>query len=190
MFRRLLAVLALTTLAAPANAQLARSFSSATYTGVGASQASSDFDNLGNAYNLDAIGGYNLVPQQAWGRISAELNFSATISPGKNSGSGGAVGGGIFGGGSSGSGNNTSSSNDLQLLIFNLQAVYRSPGRLYGVAGGGYGLVSTNIPEIKRSGPLFVGGGGFKFGENTAAVELVYTYVGSHVDTIGIRFIY
>ena len=61
MLLRILALLTMAALAAPAQAQLARSFSSATYTGVGASRVSSDFDNLGNAFNLDAIGGSALT---------------------------------------------------------------------------------------------------------------------------------
>jgi len=191
--RRTLATLALTTLAlapALAQAQLARSFSSATYTGVGGSRVSSDFDNLGNAYNLDAIGGYNLTPALGWGRISAELNFGVTVSPGKNDGSGG--GGGIIGGGG-GTGNNTASGDDLQTLLFSLQGVYRSPGRLYGVASIGYGLISTSIQEIEdngRSSVNFGGGVGFRFGEETAAVEILYTQVSEDLQTIGFRLIY
>lgn len=192
MLFRIFAALALLALAAPANAQLARSFSSATYTGVGVSQVKSDFDNLGKAYNLDAIGGYNIVPAQPWGRISAELNFSATVSPGKNSGTGG-TSGGVFGGGSSSTGKNTQSSSDLQALALDILAVYRTPGRLYGIGGVGYGLTSTSIQEIDdngRTGVVFSGGVGFKFGENTAAIEAVYTQISSDLQGIGIRFVY
>ena len=191
--RRTLASLALTALAlapALAQAQLARSFSSATYTGVGGSRVSSDFDNLGDAYNLDAIGGYNLTPAQSWGRLSAELNFGITVSPGKNDGSGG--GGGIIGGGG-GTGNNTAGGDDLQTLLFSLQGVYRTPGRLYGVASLGYGLTSTSIQEIEdngRSSFNFGGGVGFRFGEETAAVEILYTQVSEDLQTIGFRLIY
>jgi len=191
--RRTLASLALTALAlapALAQAQLARSFSSATYTGVGGSRVSSDFDNLGDAYNLDAIGGYNLTPAQSWGRLSAELNFGITVSPGKNDGSGG--GGGIIGGGG-GTGNNTAGGDDLQTLLFSLQGVYRTPGRLYGVASLGYGLTSTSIQEIEdngRSSLNFGGGVGFRFGEETAAVEILYTQVSEDLQTIGFRLIY
>ncbi len=192
MLHRFLAVIILAALAAPAQAQLARSFSSATYTGVGASRVSSDFDNLGDAYNLDAIGGYNLVPSQPWGRISAELNLSVTVSPGKNDGTGGG-GGGLVGGGGGSTGNNTQSPDDLQTFIFSLQGVYRTPGRLYGIASAGYGLINTSIQEIEENGRTsanFGGGIGFKFGENTAAVEVLYSRVSSDLQTIGLRFIY
>lgn len=192
--RRTLATFALTALAlspALAQAQLARSFSSATYTGVGGSRVSSDFDNLGKAYNLDAIGGYHLTPALGWGRLSAELNFGVTVSPGKNDGSGGG-GGGLIGGGGS-TGNNTTSGDDLQTLLFSLQGVYRTPGRLYGVASIGYGLTSTSIQEIEdngRSSFNFGGGVGFRFGEETAAVEILYTQVSEDLQTIGFRLIY
>ncbi|MES2683065.1 MAG: outer membrane beta-barrel protein [Pseudomonadota bacterium] len=195
LFRRLLAIAALLTLAAPAQAQLSRSFTSATYTGVGASQVKTDFDNLGKAYNLDAIGGYNIVPAQPWGRISAELNLGVTVSPGKNDGSGGGVGGGglLGGGGTAAEGNNTQTADDLQTFIFSLQGVYRSPGRLYGIGSVGFGLINTSIPEIEESGRTsfnFGGGIGFKFGEETAAVEVLYSRVSSDLQTIGLRFIY
>ena len=198
MLRRAFALLALVALTAPAQAQLSRSFSSATYTGVGASRLSADFDNLKDAYNLDAIGGYNIVPSQPWGRISAELNLGVTVAPGKNEGqpAGGGGGGGLIGGGGGGttsSGRNTQSNNELQSFIFTLQGVYRTPGRLYAIGSVGYGLVTTSIEEIDERGRAsvnFGGGVGFKFGEETAAVELLYTKVSQDLQTIGIRFIY
>ena len=192
LLRRLLALATLIALAAPAQAQLSRSFSSATYTGVGASQVKADFDNLGKAYNLDAIGGYHIVPKQPWGQIAAELNLGVTVSPGKNQGSNGTPGG-VLGGGTDATGNNTETSDDLQTFIFSLQGVYRSPGKLYGIGSVGFGLINTSIPEIEDSGRTsfnYGGGLGFKFGEETAAVELLYSRVSSDLQTLGIRFIY
>jgi len=195
MLKHLAAVAALTVLAAPAHAQLARSFSSATYSGVGASRLSADFDNLKDAYNLDAIGGYNITPAQPWGRVSAELNLSVTVSPGKNEGPDqGATPGGVLGGGSSGdSGRFTQSDNDLQTFLLNVQGIYRSPGRVYGMATLGFGLLNTSIEEIEDNGRTalsFGGGLGFKFGENTAAVEVLFTRVSEDLQTIGLRFVY
>jgi len=197
MRQTLLAIITLTALTAPAHAQLARSFSSATYTGVGGSQVKADFDNLGKAYNLDAIGGYHLTPAQPWGRIAAELNLGVTVSPGKNSGGSGGLGGGGGvlggGGGNASNGNTTAGNDDLQTFVLSIQAVYRTPGRLYGMGTVGYGLTSTSIQEIEdngRTSASFGGGLGFKFGENTAAVELLYTRVSEDLQTLGIRFIY
>jgi len=189
MLNRSLLALALVAVAAPSQAQLARTFSSATYTGVGGSQLKSEIDNLGKPINLDAIGGYNLTPELPWGRISAELNLGVTVSPGKNKGQ--PAGGGLGGGGASG--NNTSSDEDLQAFIFTLQGVYRSPGMLYGIAAAGYSLTNTNIQEIQDQGTngfSFGGGAGFKFGANTAAVELMFNKVSKDLQTIGIRFVY
>lgn len=198
MLHRFLAVLALTAAALPAHAQLARSFSSATYTGVGAAQLSADFKNLKDGYNLDAVGGYHITPALPWGRVSAELNFGVTVSPGENTGPaqstttpGGALGGG--GATTTEPGRFTQSNNDLQALIFSLQGVYRTPGRFYGVGTFGYSLTNTSIEEIEdkgRSGVSFGGGAGFRFGENTAAVELLYNRVSTELQTIGIRFVY
>ncbi len=202
------AALALVTLAAlttPAQAQLARSFSAATYTGVGVSAVEADFDNLKTAYNLDAIGGYNITPAQPWGRIAAELNLSVTVAPGENQGTPGAIGGGgggggLIGGGGDGggggdtaSGRNTQSQDDLQTFILNLQAIYRTPGRFYGIGSVGYSLINTSIQEIEDRGAgsvSFGGGAGFKFGEETAAVEVMYTRVSEDLQTIGVRFVY
>lgn len=197
MLHRLFAALALAALAVPAQAQLARSFSSATYTGVGGSQLKSDFDNLGKAYNLDAIGGYHIVPAQPWGRLSAELNLNVTVSPGKNQGPAQSTTtpGGVLGGGGTTTeqGRFTQSENDLQAFIFSLQGVYRTPGRFYGIGTAGFGLINTSIEEIEESGRTgfnFGGGIGFKFGEETAAMEVLYTRVSEDLQTIGIRFIY
>lgn len=189
MTHRLLAALALLAVAAPSQAQLARSFSSATYTGVGGSQLKADFDNLGKAVNLDAIGGYNITPDMPWGRISAELNIGVTVAPGKNKGQ---SSGGVIGGGGS-SGNETQSDEDLQSFILTLQGAYRTPGRLYAIGTFGYSLTNTNIQEITdngRSGISFGGGAGFKFGANTAAVEVLFSKVSEDLQTLGIRFVY
>jgi hypothetical protein len=198
MQHRLLAALAFTLLALPAQAQLARSFSSATYTGVGASRMSTDFDNLKEAFNLDAVGGYNITPALPWGRITAELNLSVTVAPGKNEGQPQTTTtpGGVLGGGGSTttqSGTFTQSNDDLQAFVLNLQAIYRTPGRLYAMGSLGYALTNTSIQEIEDNGRshfTFGAGGGFKFGEETAAVELLFTRVSEDLQTIGIRFIY
>ena len=181
--------------ALPAQAQVARSFSSSTYTGVGVSQLDSGFDNLGKAVDLDAIAGFQITPALNWGRISAELNIGITVSPGKNKGASAVGGGGgVLGGGSStSSGNNTASSNDLQAQNFGLYGVYRCPGRLYGMGLAGYTLTNTNIQEIQdrgRSSVSFGGGAGFRFGEETAAVEVLYQYLSKDLSTIGVRILY
>jgi hypothetical protein len=187
-------------LALPAHADLARSFSSATYTGVGVSQLDSDFQNLGKGYNLDAIGGYWITPELGWGRVAAELNLSVTVAPGKNAGqpqSDNSSPGGLFGGGTSttttSSGKTTSSSNDLSVYALALQAVYHTPGRIYGIGTVGFGLTNTSIQEIQDKGSthvLFGGGVGFRFGANTAAVEVLYTKINQDLQTIGLRLSY
>ena len=195
---RLIALLPLAALALPAQAQLARSFSSATYTGTGASQLSADFDNLGEAINLEAVGGFHITPQQSWGKLSAELNLNITVAPGENEGPPRTTttpGGPLSGGGvtSTEQGKFTTSQNDLQAFIFTLQGVYRTPGRFYGMATAGYSLINTSIEEIEengRSSASFGGGIGYRFGANTAAVEVQFTRVSEDLQTIGLRFVY
>lgn len=181
----------------PAQAQLARQFSSATYTGIGGAQASSDFDNLDPAINLDAVGGFRITPALGWGSLAAELNLSVTVSPGENQGQPSAgVGGGLIGGGGGSDtscGRCSADPDDLAMQNFSLLGVYRSPGRLYGLGLAGYAISSTSIEEIEEasSGGFSYGGGlGFRFGENTAAVELIYQQISEELHTIAVRLLY
>lgn len=193
-FCRLLLILSLSA-ALPAQAQVARQFSSATYTGLGGSRVSTDYDNLKDAINLDAIGGFRVVPDQKWGSLAAELNISASVSAGKNEGVPGSVGGGVIGGGGSAAdcGKCTNDPDDFGLVAFSLLGVYHTPGRLYGIAQGGYSLLVTSIDEIEESGRGSFGYGagiGFRFGQETAAIELVYQKLSEDLQTIGIRLVY
>ena len=189
-----LALLALPLLAAlPAQAQVARQFSSATYTGLGGSQVSTDYHNLKDAINLDAIGGFRIVPAQKWGSLSAELNISISVSPGKNEGVPSGTGGVIGGGGTADCGKCTSDPDDFASQNFSLLATYRTPGRFYGLGQAGYSLSLTSIDEIEehgRGGFSYGGGIGFRFGQETAAVEVLYQQVSEALQTIGIRLIY
>jgi hypothetical protein len=187
------ALLLLPLLAAlPAQAQVARHFSSATYTGLGGSQVSTDYDNLKEAINLDAIGGFRIVPAQKWGSLSAELNISISVSPGKNEGVPSSTGG-VIGGGAADCGKCTSDPDDFASQNFSLLATYRTPGRFYGLGQAGYSLSLTSIDEIEehgRGGFSYGGGIGFRFGQETAAVEVLYQQVSEDLQTIGIRLIY
>lgn len=192
LFRPL--ILALSLFAAlPAQAQVARQFSSATYTGLGGSRVSTDYDNLKDAINLDAIGGFRIVPDQKWGSLAAELNISASVSAGKNEGVPSTTGGVIGGGGSADCGKCTNDPDDFGLVAFSILGVYHTPGRLYGIAQGGYSLLMTSIDEIEEHGRGSLGYGagiGFRFGQETAAIELVYQKLSEDLQTIGIRLVY
>ena len=187
----LLAGALLLTAALPAQAQIARQFSSATYTGLGGSRIGTDFDNLKDSINLDVVGGFRIAPDQKWGELSAELNLSGTVGPGKNDGTGG--GGGIIGGGGTCSGRCSEATEDFVNQTISLTGVYRTPGRLYGIGVAGYGFSFTNVPEIEEGGRgsfNFGGGVGFRFGRETAAIELLYQQVSDELTSIGIRLIY
>lgn len=181
--------------ALPAQAQVARQFSSATYTGLGGSRVSTNYDNLKDAINLDAIGGFRVVPDQKWGSLAAELNISASVSAGKNEGVPSTVGGGVIGGGQTAEecGKCTNDPDDFGLVAFSLLGVYHTPGRLYGIVQGGYSLLVTSIEEIEENGRGSLGYGagiGFRFGQETAAIELVYQKLSEDLQTIGIRLVY
>lgn len=179
----------------PAHAQVARQFTSATYTGLGGSRVSTDYDNLKAAINLDAIGGFRVVPAQRWGSLAAELNISVSVSPGENEGVPGTVGGGVIGGGGSAEdcGRCTQDPDDFANQSFSFLGAYRTPGRFYGLGLAGYALSLTSIDEIEDSGRgafTYGGGLGFRFGPETAAVELLYQRLSEDLHTIGVRLIY
>ncbi len=180
------------------------------YSGIGLSRVSTDFDNLDEAINLDFVLGIR-VPTINW--ISAEINFATTIIPGENKGqpSGGGFGGGgdpcIFpgfppgcvegGGGGSGSssqGKNTRSRNDLQMNNIGVFAVLRSPGKFYGLGKVGYRYVNTSIEEIQeggdKGGTAYGLGGGYRWGKGLSGVELLYVDYSKDLEYIGFNIAY
>lgn len=182
-----------------AQADVGERYSSAIYGGIGAARIGSDFDNLGEAINLSAVGGYHLTPALDWGRLSVEFNADVSVSPGKNSGVPAGTstgGGGLLGGGGSStpaSGKFTQDSDDLAMQTFSLLGVYRSPGRFYGIAQAGYSLINSSIDEITahgRGAASFGAGAGFRFDADSAGIEVLYTRVSEDLSGFALRITY
>lgn len=172
------------------------------YSGIGLSRVSSEFDNLKEAINLDFVIGIR-VPTINW--ISAEINFSTTIIPGENQGArncsttGGSGGVPLLGGGTSGStscagGTFTRSGNDLQMNNIGVFAVLRSPGQFYAVGKLGYRFINSSIPEIQqggdRTGTAYGAGGGYRWGRSLSGIEVLYTRYSDQLDYLGFNIAY
>ncbi len=178
-----------------------------TYSAIGISRVTSDFDNLGAAVNLTAVQGIK-VPTIDW--IAAEIDIGVTIIPGKNDGrttsSGGTTGGGglpIIGGGGGGggsapSGNFTRSTSDMRLLSIGAFVVGKTPPEwlydFYGKAKFGYGYVQAGdlnggIEELNGSGTAFGIGGGWMYGPR-GGVELMYMRYPNDLSYLGFSVSY
>lgn len=158
-----------------------------TYSGIGLSRVSTDFDNIDSAVNLGAVLGLR-VPTISW--ISAEIDFTATIIPGENQGGGGAVVGGNCGGllQPPCPGNNTASGEDFAMNGIGVSGVLRSPGRFFGTAKYGYRYLQSTLRELdeERSGAAWSVGGGWRWGESLSGVELLYTNYAEGIDFIAL----
>jgi hypothetical protein len=171
-----------------------------TYSGIGLSKVSSDFDNLDDAINLDVALGIR-IPTVNWFAMEVALAF--TVVPGENRGaascgvSGGDGGLPIIGGGGSGSSSceeGTRSSNDLQMNNVGVFGVLRSPGKYYLVGKYGFRYITSSIDEIEegddQSGTAYAGGVGYRWGRGLSGVELVYNRYSSQLDYIGFNIAY
>ncbi len=180
-----------------------------TYSAIGISRVSTEFDNLEPTIMLN--GGFGIrVPTIDW--VAAEIDLGISIIPGKNdgrtassnSGGGGGGGGGlpIIGGGGGGggssapSGNFTRSSEDLNLFSIGVFAVLRTPPDwfhgFYAKGKAGYGYVQSGgnfdggIAEINDdgSGTAFGAGAGWRYGK-FGGVEFLYTRYPAELDSLG-----
>ncbi|MES0875010.1 hypothetical protein [Sinimarinibacterium thermocellulolyticum] len=175
---------------------------SVTYSGIGLSRVSTDFDNLKEAVNLEGVLGIR-VPNLDW--IAAEINLSVSIIPGENRG-GTAIIGGSDGNcisenpplppgctpASEGQ-QVTTTGDDFQMQLIGAYLVLRSPGRFYATGKLGYGYQITSIRDIderERSGSVYTVGGGWRYGKGLGGVELLYSRFLSDVDAIGFSVTY
>lgn len=154
-----------------------------TYSGIGLSRVSTDFDNIDAAVNLNAQLGLR-VPTLDW--ISAEIDFTATIIPGENQGPVTGSGcGGLLQPPCPGS---TTSRDDFAMNGIGVFAVLRSPGRFFATGKVGYRYLQSTLEELdeERSGSAWAVGGGWRWGESLSGVELLYSRYSGEVDFLGL----
>ena len=178
------------------------------YSGLGVSRVSTDFENLGEAINLDITLGFR-IPTVKW--FGIEIDIGQTMIPGENkTQEQSALGGGGTGclidpspvdpdgfpngctpGGSDGNEQTISQDPDeLQMQALGLSAVVKSTGRFYVLGRYGYRYLATSIDELNetRSGTGFGVGAGYRWGKGLSGVELSYRQIGEEVDSLGLMF--
>lgn len=176
-----------------------------TYSGFGLVRASTDFENLKDAVNLNFVIGFR-IPTLRW--LSVELDLGSTIIPGENTGpatctdTGGGGGGGLLpigGGGGDGGvvcedgSRFTRSRNDLQMNSAAIFAAVRSTGQFFVSGKLGYSFVNSSIVELEesRSGTAYAGGVGYRWNpKSLSGVELNYTKINDEIDFLGLQINY
>jgi hypothetical protein len=167
-------------MAMPVVSAVDRRSSDVTYSALGLSRVTADFDNVGSAISLDSVLGFR-VPGVQW--FGLELNLGFTIIPGETTPCGGL--------GPACGPNDTRGTQDFQAVNVGVYTVFRTPGRLYGAGKIGYRYINSNLPELDedRSGTGWGAGLGYRYNpDRGGAVELMYTRMSGDLDTLGLLF--
>ncbi|MGH8481416.1 MAG: hypothetical protein ACRES8_03040 [Nevskiaceae bacterium] len=156
------------------------------YSGFGLSRAQTDFINLGEAVNLEAVLGFR-IPTAPW--FGIEIDIGQTLIPGENrpevqpsQNCGGLLEPPCPGA--------TGDPDDLQMQALGVSAAFKTTGRFYLTGRYGYRYINTSIEEIneKRSGNGFGFGVGYRWGRGLSGVELSYKELSDDVESIGLVF--
>ena len=158
-----------------------------TYSGIGLSRLSTDFDNVKDAVSLDAALGFR-VPDVQW--FAVELDIGFTLIPGE-------VERESFDPGTEcpitdpfctpEEPNTTSSQEDFQAFNLGVFAIIRTPGRFYAMGKTGYRYLNTNLPELDddRSGSAWGLGLGYRYSAAGGFAELGYTKLSDDLKALG-----
>jgi hypothetical protein len=170
------------------------------YSGIGIDRVSSDFDNLGEATNIEAVLGFR-IPTAPW--IGLEIDLGQTIIPGEYRdprpaqpaqpiGCGGPLAppcttpaqpaeDGAF----------DSAGDDFAMQALGIGLVLKSTGRFYATGKYGYRYLITNndtLDELDRTSTGLGLGLGYRWGRGLSGVELGYQELGDDVESIGLTF--
>ena len=154
------------------------------YSGMGVSRVGTDFDNLGEAINLEGVIGFR-IPTAPW--FGLEIDLGQTIIPGENKPEVGPSCGGVLQPPCPGA---TADPDELAMQSLGLSLALKSSGRFYVTGKYGYRYLMTSIEELneKRSSNGFGIGVGYRWGRGLSGVELGYKEVGEDVESIGLTF--
>jgi hypothetical protein len=165
------------------------------YSGLGIARAQTDFSNLGDAVNLDAVLGFR-IPTAPW--FALEIDIGQTLIPGENQGSDpsqpssncsdlDAALGLCTQGGSEPA---TQDRDEFGMQALGISAVLKSTGRFYVTGKYGYRYIATSIDELNenRSSNGFGFGVGYRWGKGLSGVELGYKELSEDVDSVGLTF--
>jgi hypothetical protein len=168
------------------------------YSGLGITRASSDFQNLGDAVNLDAVLGFR-IPTAPW--IGLEIDIGQTLIPGENMGPPDPGSPGtpdvncpgplcVPGTPPTPPENGTNDPDEFGMQALGLSLVLKSTGRFYVTGKYGYRYIATSIDELNetRSSNGLGFGVGYRWGKGLSGVELSYKELAEDVDSIGLTF--
>ena len=154
------------------------------YSGMGIGRVGSEYDNLGEAINLEGVIGFR-IPTAPW--FGIELDLAQTIIPGENKPEVGAGCGGLLEPPCPGA---TADPDEFAMQALGASLALKSTGRFYVTGKYGYRYLLTSIDELneKRSGTGFGIRVGYRWGRGLSDVELGYRQLGEDVDAISLDF--
>jgi len=167
------------------------------YSGLGIDRVTTDFDNLGNATNLEAVLGFR-IPTLKW--VALEVDLGQTLIPGEyrdpDPGSiGTPTGCGPLGtdpcpGTPGEKGAFDQQGDEFAMQALGLSLAFKSTGRFYFMGRYGYRYIATSNDTLNedRSGNGFGAGVGYRWGRGMSGVELVYKELAEHVESVGLTF--
>ena len=168
------------------------------YSGLGLERVSTDFDNLGEATNLQAVLGFR-IPTATW--FGLEIDIGQTIIPGTYRdpdpgspalppGCGGALNPCTTPARPAEKGAFDGAGDEFGMQALGIGLVLKSTGRFYVTGRYGYRYIATSNDTIneKRSGNGFGAGVGYRWGRGLSGVELSYKQLAEDVDSIGLVF--
>lgn len=162
------------------------------YSGLGIERVSTDFDNLGEATNLEGVLGFR-VPTVPW--VGLEIDIGQTLIPGEyrdprpatqscspvvTPGCGQPAEVGAYDNGGE----------EFGMQALGLSLALKSTGRFYVTGKYGYRYIATSNDTINenRSGNGFGVGLGYRWGKGLSGVELGYKQLAEDVESIGLTF--
>lgn len=172
------------------------------YSGLGIDRVSTDFDNLGEATNLQAVLGFR-IPTVPW--VGLEIDLGQTIIPGDyrdpRPGSPAIPGtctapnfppgcipdqparapeDGAF----------DPEGDEFAMQALGLSLALKSTGRFYVMGRYGYRYIATSNETLNenRSGNGFGVGLGYRWGRGLSGVELSYKELADEIDSVGLTF--
>jgi len=171
------------------------------YSGLGVDRVSTDFDNLGEATNLQAVLGFR-IPTVPWAGV--EIDLGQTIIPGDYRDPAGAApdctGTDIFGnptppgcvegGRAAEDGAYDPEGDEFAMQALGLSLALKSTGRFYVMGRYGFRYLATSNEALNedRSSEGFGAGVGYRWGRGLSGVELSYKELAENVESIGLTF--
>ena len=167
---------------------------SVTYSGIGVARVNVKLKNpnikIDGAINLAAVIGFRIPVLKGLG---AEIELGQTIIPGQITETSCMTVPNVPPPGSTTTCSNRDRGDFGMNFAAGLYAVYRSPGKFYGMGKVGYRYAGTNIQELQadRSGSAYAGGVGYRWNpKKSNGVELYYNKFTSQITYYGLNISY